>query len=48
MGHFVPESYRYGDVVLQIWGFSNLRQINTAVSTVGLGSQNDCAGEAQQ
>jgi hypothetical protein len=44
----VPGGYKYGDLVLQVGGVSNLRQQNMVMSPAGLGPENDCAGENQQ
>jgi hypothetical protein len=39
---------KYGDLALQLWGVSNLRQYNAFMSPAALGPDNDCAGEGQQ
>jgi hypothetical protein len=46
--HPVPGGYKYGDLDLQVGGVSNPRQQNVAMSPVGLGPENECAGEDQQ
>jgi hypothetical protein len=38
--------YKYGDLVLQVGVVPNLGQFNVVMSTVGLGPENDYAGEA--
>jgi hypothetical protein len=39
--------YEYGDLSLQVRIVSNLRQYNMVMSPVGLGPQNEYAGEDQ-
>jgi hypothetical protein len=48
LDHPVSEGYKYGDLALQAGEVSNLRQQNMVMSPVGLGPENDCAGEDQQ
>jgi hypothetical protein len=48
LGHPVTGGYRYGGLIFQVWGVSNLRQQNIIMSPTVLGPKNECAGEGQQ
>jgi hypothetical protein len=48
LGHPVSGGYKYGNLALQVWGVSNLREQNMVTSPPGLGPKNDFAGEDLQ
>jgi hypothetical protein len=47
-GHPAPDGHKYGDLAIQVRGFSNLREQNVVMSSAGIKSVNDCTGEDQQ
>jgi hypothetical protein len=41
LGHPVPGGYKYGNLALQVWGVSNLKQSTVVMNPAGLGPEND-------